>query len=499
MTYSQENGGRVLVLFLLFLIALYELYSMGISGMAFVCIIPLLIVGIYIFFQYKMAVFWFLFIMNYTIMGIDRYINIPVPKTTLTLLPEIMLLMVCVFDIRFKSNAKHANLMLLALFLWAFYIFLQLFNQTCQLPISIGDWLRNFLFYGLTFLIVYFLISSLVRTPEKLTKLFRIWAYLSIAASFWVWRQKTIGWDNAELYWLNTVGRRTHIIGGSIRYFSFFSDAATFGCCLASSAVAFYIRAINSKLKKDRILFLITAFLCTYSFFMSGTRTALACFLAGVGFYVIVSKSVKIAIPVGILGGLFFFIMAFTNIGENNMQIRRMRSAFNPEDKSANVRDINKAALKKYLRDAPFGLGLNIDEKNVPANHKYKVVYQTSNDSTYVWMWQRVGIVGAILFAIINGLILLGGCIITMFILKERETKSIGGAFCCSFIAIQIGGYMNEILLQFPNLLLFYGGMAIVYLLPDIEKEYKQYEIKMLALQEEKNRLKLEKKLTSRV
>jgi hypothetical protein len=472
---------------------------MGITGMALICVIPLLIGGVYFVFQYKMAVFWFLFIMNYTIMGIARYVHIPIPVTTLTLLPEIMLLITCLLDIRQSSNARYASLMLLALFLWAFYIFLQVFNETCQLPVSYGDWGRNFLFYGLTFTIIYYLYMFLIRTPERITKLFRIWAYLSIAASYWVWRQKTIGWDDAEWGWLMSGGSRTHLIGGSIRYFSFFTDAATFGCCIAASAVVFYIRAINSKLKKDKVLFLITALLCTYAFFMSGTRTALACFMVGVALYVILSKSFKIAIPVGILGGLFFFIMAFTTIGENNMQIRRMRSAFNPEDKSANVRDINKAALKKYLRDAPFGMGMNIDEGKVPANHKYKVVYETSNDSTYVFMWQRVGIIGAILFAIVNGLILIGGCYKTLFVLKETETKSIGAALCCAFLSIQVGGYMNEILLQFPNLLLFYGGMSIVYLLPDIEEEYKQYEIKMLALQEEKKRLKLEKKLASRV
>jgi hypothetical protein len=342
-------------------------------------------------------------------------------------------------------------------------------------------------------------VTSLIRTPERIALLFRIWAYLSIAAAFWVWRQKTFGWDNAEWAWLLSGGMRTHLIGGSIRYFSFFTDAATFGCCLAASAVVFYIRALNTKIKKDRILFLITALLSTYAFFMSGTRTALACFIVGVALYVVLSKSLKIAIPVGILGGLFFFIMAFTTIGESNMQIRRMRSAFNPEDKSANVRDVNKAALKKYLQDAPFGMGMNIDEGKVPANHKYKIVYETSNDSTYVYMWQRVGIVGAILFAIVNGLILIGGCYTTMFVLKGKETTSIGAAYCCAFLSIQVGGYMNEILLQFPNLLLYYGGMAIVYLLPDIEEEFNQFEIKRLAKQEEERQIKLEKKLASRV
>ena len=144
-------------------------------------------------------------------------------------------------------------------------------------------------------------------------------------------------------------------------------------------------------------------------------------------------------------------------------------------------------------------MGFNVDEDRVPANHKYKIVYQTSNDSTYVFMWQRVGIIGAILFAIVNGLILIGGCYITMFVLKERETASIGAAYCCAFVSIQVGGYMNEILLQFPNMLLYYGGMAIVYLLPNIESEFKQYEINRLEQQKLEERIKLEKKLKSRV
>ena len=232
---------------------------------------------------------------------------------------------------------------------------------------------------------------------------------------------------------------------------------------------------------------------------MSGTRSGLLCFLVGIAFYIIISKSFKIAIPVSILGGLFFIILAFTQIGESNMQIRRMRSAFNPEDKSANVRDINKAALAKYLKDAPFGMGFNVDEGKVPANHKYKVVYETSNDSTYVFLWQRVGIVGATLFGIINALILLGGCSIVLTVLKNKACIGIAAGFCCSFIAIHAGGYTNHILLQYPNILLYYGGMSIVYLLPEIEKLYEKYEEKRFAEQEERKRLKLEKKLASRV
>ena len=53
--------------------------------------------------------------------------------------------------------------------------------------------------------------------------------------------------------------------------------------------------------------------------------------------------------------------------------------------------------------------------------------------------------------------------------------------------------------MQFPNVLIFYGGLATVYLLPQIENEWNEWEAKLLAEQEERRRLKLEKKRASRV
>ena len=146
---------------------------------------------------------------------------------------------------------------------------MQIFNRTCLLPISMSTWMMNFMFYVITLYLAFFIVTMMIRTPEKIMLFIRIWAYLTIVATFWVWRQKTFGWDNAENIWLMSGGARTHLIGGSIRYFSFFSDAANFGCSMGASAVAFYVFGITTKLRKDKILFLITGFCATYSFFMS--------------------------------------------------------------------------------------------------------------------------------------------------------------------------------------------------------------------------------------
>ena len=92
-----------------------------------------------------------------------------------------------------------------------------------------------------------------------------------------------------------------------------------------------------------------------------------------------------------------------------------------------------------------------------------------------------------------------GACYTVLFKLKNKSLLGIGAGLCCAFVAIQLGGYGNQVLLQFPNGLIFYGGLSIVYILPYIEPEWIEYEKEQLAKQEERKRLKLEKKLASRV
>ena len=75
----------------------------------------------------------------------------------------------------------------------------------------------------------------------------------------------------------------------------------------------------------------------------------------------------------------------------------------------------------------------------------------------------------------------------------------IGAAWCAAFTAIHLGGYANQILMQFPNVVIFYGGIATVFSLPKIEKQFNEYEARELAGEAERKRIKLEKKLAKRV
>ena len=64
-TYTQETGGRALLLFLLFGLAIYEFINAGFSAFAIVCLSPILIIVVYTIFRWKLAAFWGLIIINY--------------------------------------------------------------------------------------------------------------------------------------------------------------------------------------------------------------------------------------------------------------------------------------------------------------------------------------------------------------------------------------------------------------------------------------------------
>ena len=131
--------------------------------------------------------------------------------------------------------------------------------------------------------------------------------------------------------------------------------------------------------------------------------------------------------------------------------------------------------------------------------NKFKLVSQIPPDSEYVFIWIRTGWIGVSWFTLCNLVVLFAGCWIVLFRIKNRSLMGMGAAWCASFISLHLGGYANQILMQFPNIVVFYGGMTTVFLFPKIEKDFNLYEAKELEEEAEKKRLKIEKKRAKRV
>ncbi len=498
--YTHENGGRVLLLFLLFALAIFEFINAGFNAFAIICLSPLAILFVYAAFKWKMAVFWLLIIANWFIQF--KNIKIPFPMSLVDESLELLLIAIAIIDIRNEQHFGRAwNFMLFSIMIWFGFCFIEVFNDSCGLGIKINAWFTGFRFMVIHLIWILLVFALYISNPKTLMAYLRVWAVLSIFSAFWTWKMIHIGLTDIESSWLYNYGYRTHLLNGGtlIRYWSTFSDAANYGCNASASAVAFLIFGITSKLKYDKFFFLLTSVIVIWGMFQSGTRTAMITLIAGFIVFLFLAKSLKILIPSAIIGGFFLFILIFTNIGNGNQQIRRMRSAFNKNDASANVRDVNKAAITKYMKDAPWGIGIGMMSTDIPAWNKFKKLSEIPPDSEYVFIWVRTGPIGVTVFTCCMVLMLLGGCIVVLFRLKHPTLIGIGGGLCAAFVSIQLGGYANQVLYQYPNGLTFYGAMSIVYLLPYIEPEWFEYEKKRLAKIEEKKRLKLEKKLASRV
>ena len=150
--------------------------------------------------------------------------------------------------------------------------------------------------------------------------------------------QLKIGVDPWEKAWLDEGNYKTHILFGQLRVFSFLSDAGQFGANQAYSGVVAAIVSMSMKDWKRKLFFLFVAGLSFYGMIISGTRGAISIPLIGFSAFFVLRKNKTVMISGFFLLLLVFYFFKFTTIGQGNYQIRRMRSAFDPNDASLQVR-----------------------------------------------------------------------------------------------------------------------------------------------------------------
>ena len=300
-TYAKDQGGRVSLLLLLFLLAIYELISAGFSTFAVICISPLLVLFTLASFHYRLFVFWLLITINYFIQMKD--LSLPFPMSLPNEMFEILLIVLAIIDVKNTRWERLGNVMLITLITWCSFIILEVLNDTCNIGIEIGAWYTGARMMAFQLLYAFIVFSIYIDQPKILIKYLFIWGLFALFAVFWVWKQQTYGFTHAEDVWIHTRASNTHILQGGtlIRYFSIYSDAASFGIGIAATAVAFIIFGITAKVKKYKYFFLVVGLACAWGMFPSGTRTAIACLLAGFIVYIFLSKSFKIAIQFTIL------------------------------------------------------------------------------------------------------------------------------------------------------------------------------------------------------
>lgn len=335
------------------------------------------------------------------------------------------------------SNAY--NILTVTYAIWLIYCFLILFSP----DVSFNDLIGNRSVY-LSLPLTYLLSAVLMCTPNRLkTTLFLLGIFIA-TATFKAYWQKTKGFDSTESAWLFAGAWHTHILRSGIRYFSFYTDAGNFGASMGMFTITFAILATVLKKRISSIFCLGVAVLAGISMMMSGTRGAMIVPFGGLMLYVLLGKSFQRVIACTLLGILAYCFFAFTDIGEGNTFIRRMRTAFRPqEDASFSVRLENQKRFAYYLADKPFGVGIGgkiVDTKGLAELDEDFI----PTDSYYVGVWVEGGIVGLCLYIALQAIILLRCSYLLMFRIKNDQLRKILTALLCGVFGIWLNGYVGR-------------------------------------------------------
>lgn len=302
---------------------------------------------------------------------------------------------------------------------------------------------------------------------------------LSLLASLNGLKQMYIGLSPGEQRFLDEGASNTHLLWGRLRVFSFYSDAGQFGASQAHIALIALILALGPFKLWKRAVLLIAALIMIYGMLISGTRGALFALIIGILLAIVLSKKFKVMIMGGIVAFAFIGFLKFTNIGNGNYQILRLRSALDPKEASLNVRLMNQKILRDYLSSRPFGGGLGVIGVWGEVYNKDKFLSTVQPDSYWVKVWAMYGIVGFILWFGIM-MYILGKCCGIVWKTQDKMLKIKIMALTSGYAGILFCSYANEVINTAPSSFVVYISWVFIFISPKIEEEIKNQQHKSL-------------------
>jgi hypothetical protein len=255
--------------------------------------------------------------------------------------------------------------------------------------------------------------------------------------------------------------------------FSFFSDAGQFGAAQGAAGIVGTLVASSIRGKFNKIFFIIMGILGFWGMFLSGTRGAMIVPMIAGLVYILLKKNFKVLIIGSFLLVLTYLFFAETYIGQSNAQIRRMRTAFRPEeDASYLVRLENRRILKEYLKDKPFGGGIGSAGDWGKRFSPQGFLASVATDSWYVQIWAEQGRIGLILHLFILSYVFFKGLYLLWFYVKNEELKGVLGALLAGFAGIMGASYGNGVLGQMPTGILTYLSWGFIFMARQLDREF---------------------------
>jgi len=427
--------------------------------------IPVILIIVYKIIKNPIFGVWILMIYGFIIGAAAKMTDFPA-GTMIDLL--VFLIFVATLLQKNVDWNRLKNVTLLIITIWFIYTVIEIINPLAPTYIA---W-----FYAVrTMSVQIFLITiiSLLIFEQKFFNTFiKIWFIFSILATIDAFRQKfmfpKLYWFEKE--WLALGYYKQHILFGHLRPFSFYTDTGQFGAAEAHTLTTSLILLLNEKRKKYIIFFLITVIFSFLGMIISGTRGALFIPATGLFAYLIISKSWKTIIVGLSFLSIIYYLLAFTYVGHNIYEIRRMRTAVHlTEDPSFQVRLQNQKILKSYMADKPFGAGIGTSEYWGKKFSPNTFLANIATDSLYVKIWVETGIIGLFIWLVLILWIIFRGAYLINKI-KDKQYKIQLISLWAGLIGIFVANYGNSVMTQFPTLVISYLSIGYIF---RVEKDLK--------------------------
>lgn len=445
----------------------------GIAGLVVILALPIA-VGflVTVFFKPKLGLLAFI-IYCFVMPGLGRHV-----AGQFGLLFDGILLLIWLSVIFWRTNRyrfRHVkNDLFWMCVAWMALSVLEMGNPSRPSP---QGWLQEVRGMGLYWLLLTPLVFLLLNKKRDINLFLNVCILFSVLAAFYGMKQLYLGVDAAERAWLEAGAKRTHILFGKLRVFSFYFEAAQFGASQGQLAIMCLILAAGPHGGGKKLYYLVAGLIIFYGMLISGTRGAMGALIGGGLVLIIVSKKIKIIIGGAIVGVLFIGFLKFTTIANNNDQIRRLRSSTDANDPSLQVRLVNQKRLSEYLVTRPFGTGVGTIGMWGVTFNKHIPTAGIPPDSMFVKIWVQYGIIGFIAF--MGMMLYIAGKAMGIIwrtrdpVLANQLTALAGGSF-----GALICSYGNEVMNQMPTSTIVYVSWALIWLSPRWDKKPSTQERK---------------------
>lgn len=419
----------------------------------------------------------------YTLLGFSffmflpsRLVNVEFPIGFICEILTVLLLMSTL--IWFKGGHRQAAGMFSSpvtvfLMIYLGYLLIEFFNPNMRS-------IQGAIFYYrkvFMFVIIYFVSYALFDSVEKVVQFVKVWLGLMLFAGLYACKQQWFGFFDFENRWLLSdpllVG--LYYQGGMFRKMSLLSDPSAFGIGCAATSVFSVVLAINARSKKVKWLLYTTGLVMVLGMLYSGTRTAYIVLGAGFALMGVMSIQSKRNLLFMAAAVVVFLGLAFGPF--DSPAVNRFRTIFQAsEDASLKVRDVNRAYIRPYMLSHPMGGGL---ATNGVEGEKFNPGHPLAGlppDSGYLKIALETGWIGLL---VLCGLyfVIMQQCIYHFYSHRQPVVKSIYLAFGCSFFSMMIGHYGQVAIGQFPGIIFFFAGMAIVARLHRLPSSNKSPQI----------------------